>query len=63
MRGGYDRLGSPEGELRSRIAVGVPGVCAKEQRPYIRSDGKTRADVEKFGTLDVPLRFRNAPTV
>jgi putative ATPase len=24
--------------------------------------GEAMADVEKFGTLDVPLRFRNAPT-
>jgi putative ATPase len=24
--------------------------------------GEAKADVEKFGTLDVPLRFRNAPT-
>ena len=24
--------------------------------------GEARADVEQFGTLDVPLRFRNAPT-
>ena len=24
--------------------------------------GEAKADVEQFGTLDVPLRFRNAPT-
>ena len=24
--------------------------------------GEARADVEQFGTLEVPLRFRNAPT-
>jgi putative ATPase len=24
--------------------------------------GEAMADVEKYGTLDVPLRFRNAPT-
>ena len=24
--------------------------------------GEAQADVEKFGTLEVPLRFRNAPT-
>ena len=58
----YDRLGSPGGRACDRQCRGVSRLRAKEQRG-VRRDGRgTRADVEQFGTLDVPLRFRNAPT-
>jgi putative ATPase len=57
----YDRLGSPEGELAIANAVVYLACAAKSNAVYVAMD-EARADVEKFGTLDVPLRFRNAPT-
>jgi putative ATPase len=36
-------------------------VAPKSNAAYVAYN-EARADVEKFGTLDVPLRFRNAPT-
>jgi putative ATPase len=57
----YDRLGSPEGELAIATAV-VYMACAPKSNAVYMALGEAREDVEKFGTLDVPLRFRNAPT-
>jgi putative ATPase len=57
----YDRLGSPEGELAIANAV-VFLACAPKSNAVYVAMGEAMADVEKFGTLDVPLRFRNAPT-
>lgn len=57
----YDRLGSPEGELAIANAVVYLAVAPKSNAVYVAMD-EAKADVEKFGTLDVPLRFRNAPT-
>jgi putative ATPase len=57
----YDRLGSPEGELALANAVVFLAVAPKSNAVYVAID-EARADVERFGTLDVPLRFRNAPT-
>ena len=57
----YDRLGSPEGELAIANAVVYLAVAAKSNAVYVAMD-EAKADVEKYGTLDVPLRFRNAPT-
>ncbi|MEZ5475734.1 MAG: replication-associated recombination protein A, partial [Steroidobacteraceae bacterium] len=57
----YERLGSPEGELAIATAV-VYLACAPKSNAVYIALGEARADVEKFGTLDVPLRFRNAPT-
>jgi putative ATPase len=57
----YDRLGSPEGELAIANAVVYLACAAKSNAVYVAM-AEARADVEKFGTLDVPLRFRNAPT-
>jgi putative ATPase len=57
----YDRLGSPEGELAIANAV-VYLACAPKSNAVYVAVGEAMADVEKFGTLDVPLRFRNAPT-
>ena len=59
--GAYDRLGSPEGELALANAV-VYIACAPKSNAVYAGFGEAMADVEKFGTLDVPLRFRNAPT-
>jgi len=57
----YDRLGSPEGELAIANAVVFLAVAPKSNAVYV-AVGEAKADVEKFGTLDVPARFRNAPT-
>jgi putative ATPase len=57
----YDRLGSPEGELAIANAV-VYLACAPKSNAVYVAMAEAMADVEKFGTLDVPLRFRNAPT-
>jgi putative ATPase len=57
----YDRLGSPEGELAIANAV-VYLACAPKSNAVYVAVGEAMADVEQFGTLDVPLRFRNAPT-
>lgn len=57
----YDRLGSPEGELAIAEAVVYLACAPKSNAVYVAMD-EAKADVERFGTLDVPLRFRNAPT-
>jgi putative ATPase len=57
----FERLGSPEGELALANAVVYLAVAPKSNAVYV-AYGEARADVEEFGTLDVPLRFRNAPT-
>ena len=57
----YDRLGSPEGELAIANAVVYLAVAPKSNAVYVAMD-EAKGDVEKYGTLDVPLRFRNAPT-
>jgi hypothetical protein len=57
----YDRLGSPEGELAIATLV-VYLACAPKSNAVYVAMGEAMQDVEKFGTLDVPLRLRNAPT-
>ena len=57
----FERLGSPEGELAIANALVYLAVAPKSNAAYV-AFGEARADVEQFGTLDVPLRFRNAPT-
>ncbi|HET9108112.1 MAG TPA: replication-associated recombination protein A [Steroidobacteraceae bacterium] len=57
----YDRLGSPEGELAIANAV-VYLACAPKSNAVYVAVGEARADVEQYGTLEVPLRLRNAPT-
>lgn len=57
----YDRLGSPEGDLAIANALVYLAVAPKSNAVYV-AYGEAQADVEQFGTLDVPLRFRNAPT-
>ena len=57
----YERLGSPEGELALAEAVVYLAVAAKSNAGYTAL-AEARADVERYGSLDVPLRFRNAPT-
>jgi putative ATPase len=57
----FERLGSPEGELALANALVYLAVAPKSNAVYA-AYGEAKADVEQFGTLDVPLRFRNAPT-
>jgi putative ATPase len=57
----YDRLGSPEGELAIANAVVYLACVPKSNAVYVAM-GEAKEDVERFGTLDVPARFRNAPT-
>ncbi len=57
----YERLGSPEGELALAEAVVYLAVAAKSNAVYT-AFGEARADVERYGSLEVPLRLRNAPT-
>jgi putative ATPase len=57
----YERLGSPEGELAIAQTV-VYLACAPKSNAVYVAMGEAMQDVEHFGTLDVPARFRNAPT-
>jgi putative ATPase len=57
----FERLGSPEGELALAQTVVYLAVAAKSNAVYT-AFAEARADVERFGSLEVPLRFRNAPT-
>jgi putative ATPase len=57
----FERMGTPEGELAIATAV-VYLACAPKSNAVYVAMGEALADVEEFGTLDVPLRLRNAPT-
>ncbi len=57
----YERLGSPEGELAIAQAV-VYLACAPKSNAVYAAYGAAMADVRKYGTLEVPLQLRNAPT-
>ena len=57
----YDRLGSPEGELAIAELVVYLACAPKSNAAYVAL-GEAMEDVERHGTLDVPLRLRNAPT-
>ncbi|HTQ37157.1 MAG TPA: replication-associated recombination protein A, partial [Steroidobacteraceae bacterium] len=57
----YERLGSPEGELALAQCVVFLAAAPKSNAVYT-AFGAARADVAKYGSLDVPARLRNAPT-
>jgi len=57
----YERLGSPEGELAIAQAVVFMACAAKSNAVYI-AFGAAMEDAKRLGTLNVPLRLRNAPT-
>jgi putative ATPase len=57
----YERLGTPEGELAIATVV-VYLACAPKSNAVYVAMGEAMADVSEFGTLEVPLRLRNAPT-
>jgi putative ATPase len=56
-----ERLGSPEGELALAQAVVYVAVAAKSNAVYT-AFAAARQDAQRYGTLDVPLHLRNAPT-
>jgi putative ATPase len=57
----YDRLGSPEGDLALAQVVIYLASTAKSNAAYSAFNA-ARRDVEEYGTQDVPLHIRNAPT-
>ncbi len=57
----FDRLGTPEGDLALAEAVMYMAVATKSNAAYM-AYGEAQADVARYGSLEVPLRFRNAPT-
>ena len=57
----YERLGTPEGELALAQAT-VYLACAPKSNAVYKGFNAASADTTGFGTLDVPLHLRNAPT-
>ncbi len=56
-----ERLGSPEGELALAQAV-VYLACAAKSNAVYKAAKAAAADVREYGSLDVPMHLRNAPT-
>jgi len=56
-----ERLGSPEGELALSQAV-VFLACAAKSNAVYEGSKQAAADAREFGSLEVPLHLRNAPT-
>ncbi len=57
----YDRLGSPEGDLALAQVVIYLATTAKSNAAYV-AFGAAKRDVVEYGTQDVPMHIRNAPT-
>ncbi|MFT4257977.1 MAG: replication-associated recombination protein A [Pseudoxanthomonas sp.] len=57
----YDRLGSPEGELALAQLVIYLASTAKSNAGYV-AFGAAKRDVREYGTQEVPMHLRNAPT-
>ena len=56
-----ERLGEPEGELALAQAIVYLAVMPKSNAVY-RALAAAREDAVKYGSMDVPLHLRNAPT-
>lgn len=56
-----ERLGSPEGELAIAQAV-VYMACAAKSNAVYTAWGRAKQEAKQSPNLEVPLRFRNAPT-
>ncbi len=56
-----ERLGSPEGELALAQAVVYLACAAKSNAVYTAAKA-AQADAQEFGSLEVPMHLRNAPT-
>ena len=57
----FDRLGSPEGDLALAQLTIYLATTAKSNAAYTAFN-TARDDVREYGTQDVPLHIRNAPT-
>lgn len=57
----FDRLGSPEGELALAQVALYLASTAKSNAAYMAFNA-AKADVREYGTADVPMHLRNAPT-
>jgi putative ATPase len=57
----YERLGSPEGELAIAEAVVFLACAAKSNAVYVAYK-EAMEDAARFGSLEVPMHLRNAPT-
>jgi len=57
----YERLGSPEGDLAIAQAVVFLSCAAKSNAVY-RAFSAAAADAGEYGSLEVPVELRNAPT-
>jgi len=58
---GFERMGSPEGELGLAQAC-VFMACAPKSNAVYKAYGSAMDDARALGTLEVPLHLRNAPT-
>lgn len=56
-----ERLGSPEGELALAQAI-LYMSCAPKSNAVYTAYNKAMADMQKYGTAEIPLHLRNAPT-
>jgi putative ATPase len=56
-----ERLGSPEGELALAQAV-VFLACAAKSNAVYKAANAAASDAREFGSLEVPMHLRNAPT-
>jgi len=56
-----ERLGSPEGELALAQCVVYLACAAKSNAVYVALD-RAMADAKRYGSLEVPVHLRNAPT-
>ena len=56
-----ERLGSPEGELALAQTVVFLACAAKSNAVYLAAKA-AEADAREFGSLEVPMHLRNAPT-
>jgi putative ATPase len=56
-----ERLGSPEGELALAQAVIYLACAAKSNAVYTAAKAAME-DAKKYGSLEVPMHLRNAPT-
>ena len=56
-----ERLGSPEGELALAQAV-VYLACAAKSNAVYKAAKSAQGDAQEFGSLEVPMHLRNAPT-
>jgi len=60
-RNAYHMLGSPEGEL-ALVEAAVYLATAPKSNALYKAYSEVRRDIEKTGSLPVPLHIRNAPT-